>query len=530
MTDTHPGYVNADSDAAGATADGSTLSNGAPNDSDRNSLSVGPNGPLLLHDVSLIETLAHFDREKVPERLPHAKGSGAFGVFETTEDVSAYTKAAVFQPGGTAETLVRFSTVAGEQGSPDTWRDVRGFAVRLYTDEGNLDVVGNNTPIFFLRDPIKFPHFIRSQRRLADSGLRSPNMQWDFWTNNPETAHQVTYVMGDRGLPKTWRHMNGYSSHTYMWVNAEGERFFVKYHWHSEQGVENLTNEQATELAGTDADFHRRDLFEAIEREEFPSWVLSVQVMPYEEAKTYRYNPFDLTKVWPHADYPLVKVGRLTLNRNPQNWFAQIEQVAFSPSNQVPGTGVSPDKMLLARVFSYPDAQRHRIGTNFAHLPVNQPKTRVNTYQFDGHMAFLHSGSQPTYATNSYGRPWSDQVGPVENGWEADGELVRQAYDLRADDDDFGQPGTLVREVFDDATRERLVQTVAGMMGDCDPQVRERVYTYWRNIDQEVGDRIAAAATSMIEGQEVPGVGDAEASEISSPIREEGGDLVAGHR
>ncbi|WP_122261643.1 catalase [Ornithinimicrobium cerasi] len=528
--DTRPGYVNAEHSGAGSVPTGSTTSNGAPNDSDRNSLSVGPDGPLLLHDVALIENLAHFDREKVPERLPHAKGSGAFGVFEATEDVSAWTRAAVFTKGASTEVLTRFSTVAGEQGSPDTWRDVRGFAVRLYTDEGNLDIVGNNTPIFFVRDPMKFPNFIRSQRRLPDSGLRSPNMQWDFWTHNPESAHQVTYLMGDRGLPTTWRHMNGYGSHTYMWVNAAGERFFVKYHWHSNQGVENLTNEQATALAGTDADFHRRDLFESIERGEHPSWTLSVQVMPYDEAGSYRYNPFDLTKVWPHADYPLHKVGTMTLNRNPQNWFAQIEQVAFSPSNQVPGTGVSPDKMLLARVFSYPDAQRHRIGANFTHLPVNQPKVQVNAYQFDGPMAYLHSGSQPTYVTNSYGRPWSDREGPAENGWEADGALVRQAYTLRPDDDDFGQPGTLVREVYSEEVRERLVQTVAGMMPACEPDVRERVYTYWRNVDQQLGDRIAAAAQSLVgEAVDVPGAADASADEVS-PLREEAGDLVAGHR
>ena len=528
MTDTLHGYVNAEHSGPGVSPTGSTTSNGAPNDSDRNSLSVGTDGPLLLHDVALIESLASFDREKVPERLPHAKGSGAFGTFEVTQDVSRWTKAAVFQPGATTETITRFSTVAGEQGSPDTWRDVRGFAVRFYTDEGNLDIVGNNTPVFFVRDPMKFPNFIRSQRRLPDSGLRSANMQWDFWTNNPESAHQVTYLMGDRGLPKTWRHMNGYSSHTYMWVNGEGERFFVKYHWHSDQGVENLTNEEAEQLAGQDADFHRRDLFDAIERGDHPSWRLSVQVMPYEEARTYRYNPFDLTKVWPHADYPLHEVGRMTLDRNPANWFAQIEQVAFSPSNMVPGTGVSPDKMLLARVFSYPDAQRHRIGANFTHLPVNQPKTQVNAYQFDGPMAYLHSGSQPTYVTNSYGRPWADKQGPVENGWEADGQLVRAAYQLRADDDDFGQAGTLVREVFDDGARERLVQTVAGMMGDVEPQIRMRVYEYWSNVDQGIGDRIRLAAEAGAGSDHVPG---AEAPEdVPSGLREDAGDTYAGHR
>ena len=502
------GFVNADHHEEHPTTTGSTTTGGGAAVSDRNSLSVGPNGPLLLHDVNLIETLAHFDREKVPERLPHAKGSGAFGRFEVTEDVSRYTKAAVFAPGATTETLVRFSTVAGEQGSPDTWRDVRGFSVRLYSTEGNLDLVGNNTPVFFVRDPMKFPHFIRSQRRLPDSGLRSNNMQWDFWTSTPESAHQVTYLMGDRGLPKTWRHMNGYSSHTYMWVNAQRERFWVKYHWHSNQGVENITNEEAGKLAGEDADFHRRDLFGAISRGDFPSWALSVQVMPYEDAKTYRLNPFDLTKVWPHADYPLIAVGTMTLDRNPVNFHAQIEQAAFSPSNQVPGTGISPDKMLLARVFSYPDAQRHRIGANFNQLPVNQPKVQTNAYQFDGPMAYLHSANQPTYAPNSYDRPWSDETGPVENGWEADGELVRQAYDLRPDDDDFSQPGTLVREVFNDVQRQALVETVVGslMPDDVREPVLSHVFEYWRNIDAGIGQRVEEAYRAQ-KGDQVPGAG-----------------------
>ncbi|MGD8201850.1 catalase [Ornithinimicrobium sp. W1679] len=520
MSQTQHGFVNQLHSEEHPRTTGSTTTAGVPSGSDRNSLSVGADGPLLLHDVSLIETLAHFDREKVPERLPHAKGSGAFGRFVVTEDVSRWTSAAGFQKGAESEALVRFSTVAGEQGSPDTWRDVRGFAVRLYTSEGNHDVVGNNTPVFFVRDPMKFPHFIRSQRRLPDSGLRSNNMQWDFWTSTPESAHQVTYLMGDRGLPKTWRHMNGYSSHTYMWVNAQGERFFVKYHWHSHQGVENLTNEEAGQLAGEDADFHRRDLFDAIEAGDLPSWTLSMQIMPYEEAKTYRINPFDLTKVWPHADYPLVEVGTLTLDRNPVNFHAQIEQAAFSPSNQVPGTGVSPDKMLLARVFSYPDAQRHRIGANFQHLPVNQPKVQTNAYQFDGPMAFLHSGNQPTYAPNSYDRPWSDETGPVENGWEADGELVRQAYTLREDDDDFTQPGILVREVYSEEQRGRLVETVVGslMPDDVREPVLSRVFEYWRNVDEGIGRRVEEAYRAA-KGDQVPGAGPKDA-DTGSPDAE----------
>lgn len=480
--------------APGPQPTGSTTGFGTPNASDRNSLSIGSNGPLLLHDVRLVETLAHFNRERVPERNPHAKGAGAFGTFTTTEDVTRYTKAALFQPGATTDMLARFSTVAGEQGSPDTWRDVRGFSLKFYTSEGNYDLVGNNTPVFFVRDPMKFPHFIRSQKRLPGSGLRDNNMQWDFWTQNPESAHQVTYVMGDRGLPRTWRHMNGYGSHTYMWVNAQGERFWVKYHFHTNQGMEFLTNAEADELAGKDADYHRRDLYDAIERGEHPSWTLSVQVMPYEDAKTYRFNPFDLTKVWPHADYPLIKVGTMELNRNPQNFFAEIEQAAFAPSNTVPGIGVSPDKMLLGRVFSYADAQRARIGTNYHQLPVNKPIVETNDYLFDGNMTFEHTGTAPVYAPNSYGRPYADQTGPVEDGWESDGEMVRSAYTLHAEDDDFTQPGTLVREVFDDAQRQRLVETVSGsLLGGVEEPVLSNAFQYWKNVDQSIGERIEAA-------------------------------------
>lgn len=474
----------------------STTSAGAPAVSDRNSLTIGPDGPIVLHDVHFLEQMAHFNREKVPERQPHAKGAGAFGEFKTTEDVSKYTKAALFQKGASTEMLARFSTVAGEMGSPDTWRDVRGFSLKFYTTEGNYDLVGNNTPVFFVRDPMKFPHFIRSQKRLPDSGLRDGEMQWDFWTNNPESAHQVTYLMGERGLPRTWRHMNGYGSHTYMWVNAQGEKFWVKYHFHTNQGMEFFTNAEAAAMAGNDADFHRRDLFNAIKRGEFPVWTLSVQVMPYAEAKQYRFNPFDLTKTWSHKDYPLIKVGTMTLNRNPENFFAQIEQAAFSPGNTVPGIGLSPDRMLLGRAFAYNDAQRARIGTNFNQLPVNRPKVPVQTYQFDGHMAYEHSGNAPTYVPNSFGRPWADQTGAADDGWEADGEMVRSAYSLHAEDDDFGQPGNLVRNVFNDKQRALLVEQVVASLSGVRSPVRERVFEYWKNIDDNVGRQIEEQAGS----------------------------------
>ncbi len=499
---------------------GSTTGSGAPAVSDRNSLTLGANGPILLHDVHLIEQMAHFNRERVPERNVHAKGSGAFGVFETTEDVSRYTKAALFQPGARTEMLARFSTVAGEQGSPDTWRDPRGFALKFYTSEGNYDLVGNNTPVFFIRDAIKFPHFIRSQKRRGGSGLRDNHMQWDFWTLNPESAHQVTYLMGERGIPKTYRHMNGYGSHTYMWINAAGEKFWVKYHFHTDQGVANLTGAEAERIAGADADFHRRDLHDAIEAGEHPSWTLHVQVMPYAEAKGYRFNSFDLTKTWSHRDYPLIKVGTMTLDRNPQNFFAEIEQAAFAPSNVVPGIGFSPDKMLLGRVFAYADTQRYRIGPNYLQLPVNQPRVQGhNTYAFDGPMAYGHSGDAAVYAPNTAGRPSSDLTGPVEDSWEADGEMVRSAYELHAEDDDFGQAGTLVREVWDAAQREEFVQTVAGhLLGGVHGEVLERAFRYWQQVDPTCGAQIEGLVRARL-GAPNPGGQAADA-------RAEAGDRV----
>jgi catalase len=459
--------------------------------SDEHSLTIGPDGPILLHDHYAIEQMAQFNRERVPERQPHAKGGGAFGRFEVTSDVSAFTRAAVFQPGVTTDLVVRFSTVAGERGSPDTWRDPRGFAIKFYTTEGNYDLVGNNTPVFFIRDPIKFQHFIRSQKRRADSNLRDHDMQWDFWSLSPESAHQVTWLMGDRGIPRTWRHMNGYSSHTYMWVNAQAERFWVKYHFISDQGVECLTQGEADRLASADGDYHTRDLFEAIGRGEFPSWTLKMQIMPFEDATEYRFNPFDMTKVWPHADYPLVEVGRMTLDRNPTDYHSQIEQLAVEPSNLVPGIGPSPDKMLLGRMFAYPDAHRARIGANYNQLPVNAPVAPVHSYSKDGPMRY-QTVSDPVYAPNSKGGPRADSGGIGEPaGWYADGNMVRAAQTLHAEDDDWSQAGTLVREVFDDAEHERLVDNIVGHLLDgVSEPVLERVFEYWSNVDKDLGQRI----------------------------------------
>ncbi|TJZ45327.1 catalase [Streptomyces piniterrae] len=467
---------------------------GVPAESDEHSLTVGRDGPILLHDHYLIEKMAQFNRERVPERVVHAKGAGAYGTFEVTNDVSQFTKAVLFQPGKQTDMLARFSTVAGEQGSPDTWRDPRGFALKFYTEVGNYDLVGNNTPIFFVRDTIKFQDFIRSQKRRPDSGLRDNDMQWDFWTLSPESAHMVTWLMGDRGIPKTYRHMNGYGSHTYMWINESGQRFWVKYHFKTDQGVDFLTQEEADRLAGVDADVHRRDLYEAIEGGNPPSWTLYVQVMPFADAPDYRFNPFDLTKVWPHGDYPLIEVGRMTLNRNPDDYFIHIEQAAFEPSNLIPGVSVSPDKMLLGRIFSYPDTHRYRIGPNYAQLPPNRPHVPVHSYAKDGSMRFDPARTGRPYAPNSYGGPAADpaRFDPA-SGWETSGEMVRNAYSLHREDDDWGQPGTMVREVLDDAARDRLVGNVAGhLRNGVSRPVLERALQYWRNIDKTVGDGIAA--------------------------------------
>ncbi|MFF4156538.1 catalase [Streptomyces sp. NPDC001678] len=466
---------------------------GIPVESDEHSLTIGDTGPILLQDHYLIEKMAQFNRERVPERVVHAKGGGAYGTFEVTNDVSQFTKADLFQPGRRTEMLARFSTVAGEQGSPDTWRDPRGFALKFYTAHGNYDLVGNNTPIFFVRDPQKFQDFIRSQKRRPDNGLRDNDMQWDFWTLSPESAHMVTWLMGDRGIPKTWRNMNGYSSHTFMWVNGGGEKFWIKYHMKTDQGIDFLTQAEADELAGTDPDAHRRDLSAAIASGNAPSWTMYVQVMPFADAPDYRFNPFDLTKVWPHGDYPLIEVGRMTLDRNPEDFFVHIEQAAFEPSNLVPGIGPSPDKMLLGRLFSYPDTHRYRIGPNYTQLPPNRPHSAVNSYAKDGPMRYEPANTGRPYAPNSYGGPAADTVrfGEIA-GWAASGEMVREAYKPHREDDDWGQAGTMVRQVLDDAARERLASNVAGhLKAGVSRPVLDRALQYWRNIDKKLGDTIA---------------------------------------
>jgi catalase len=467
-----------------------TTDAGVPAPSDEHSLSVGPNGPLLLQDHYLIQKMAQFNRERVPERVVHAKGGGAYGYFETTEDVSQFTKAKVFQKGTRTDVLVRFSSVAGELGSADTVRDPRGFAIKFYTEEGNYDLVGNNTPIFFIRDPQKFSDFIHSQKRRADTHTRDHNMQWDFWTLSPESAHQVTFLFTDRGTPRTWRNMNGYGSHTFMWVSASGERFWVKYHFKTEQGIENLTDAEARAMAAEDPDFHLRDLYQSIAAGQEASWRLEMQIMPFTDAADYRFNPFDLTKVWPHADYPPITIGRLVLNRNPENYFAEIEQAAFEPANMVPGIGPSPDKMLQGRLFSYPDAHRYRIGTNYLQLPVNRPKSEVHSYNRDGAMRYQNPGD-PVYAPNTTGGAAADPSLYEHETYELTGEIVRSAYRPHAEDDDFGQPGTLYREVLSDTDRANLVSNIAGHVRQgVSSEMVERVLDYWRNVDPDLGARV----------------------------------------
>ncbi len=468
--------------------DVTTTDAGIPAPSDDYSQSAGPDGPLLLQDHYLIQKMAQFNRERVPERVVHAKGGGAFGVFQSGEDVSQYTKAGVFTRGKNTPVLVRFSTVAGELGSADTVRDPRGFAVRFYTDQGNYDIVGNNTPIFFIRDPSKFSDFIHSQKRRQDTHMRDNNMQWDFWTLETASAHQVTFLMTDRGIPASWRHMNGYGGHTFLWYGADGQKFWVKYHFKTDQGAANLTAAEAAGIAAEDADFHLRDLHAAIKRGDFPSWTVQVQVMPFEAAADYRFNPFDLTKIWPHGDYPPITIGHLILDRNPANYFTDIEEAAFEPANMVPGVGASPDKMLQGRLFSYPDAHRYRIGPNYLQLPVNKPHAPVRSYNKDGAMRYENYGD-PVYAPNTAGGPAADPELWKGDSYEVAGEIIRSAYRPHAEDDDFGQARTLWEKVLADTDRKHLVSNIARHAGapEVSTEMRERVVGYWTSVHPDLG-------------------------------------------
>ncbi|MEV0163014.1 catalase [Nonomuraea fuscirosea] len=468
----------------------STDDAGIPAPSDEHSLSVGPNGPLLMQDHYLIQKMAHFNRERVPERVVHAKGGGAHGILQITEDVSQFTKAKLFQKGVQTPLFLRFSTVAGELGSPDTARDPRGFAIKFYTEDGNYDLVGNNTPIFFIRDPSKFSDFIHSQKRRADNHLRDNNMQWDFWTLSPESAHQVSFLMTDRGIPASWRHMHGFGSHTFLWYNAAGERFWIKYHFKTEQGIRNYTADEAAALLA-DPDHHIRDLHTAIANGDHPSWTVNVQIMPFEAAADYRFNPFDLTKVWPHSDYPEITIGRLTLTKNPVNYFAEVEQAGFEPSNLVPGIGASPDKMLQGRLFSYPDAHRYRIGPNYLQLPINQPRSPVNSYNFDGPMTFTNP-QDPVYAPNSAGGPTADPSLFEGERYHVTGEIVRSAYRRHAEDDDYAQPRAFWENVLSEGDRTSMVGNIVGHASapEVTSAMKLRVADYWTNIHKDLGDRV----------------------------------------
>lgn len=479
-----------------------TTAAGVPIADNQNSLTAGPRGPVLMADYQLMEKMAHFNRERVPERVVHAKGAGAYGTFTVTKDITRYTCAKLFEKiGKQTEVFVRFSTVAGELGSADTVRDPRGFAVKFYTEEGNWDMTGNNTPVFFIRDPLKFSDFIHSQKRDPATGRRSATMQWDFWSLSPESLHQVTWLFGDRGIPASYRHMNGYSSHTFSLWNAKGERFWVKWHFKTQQGIRCFTEEEATRLAGENPDFHRQDLWDAIERGDCPKWTVYVQVMPEKEAETYYLNPFDLTKVWPHKDYPLQEVGVLELNRNPQNYFAEVEQAAFEPANLPPGMGASPDKMLQARLLSYPDAHRYRIGVNYAALPVNKPRCPVHTYHRDGHMRFDgNDGGAPNYQPNSFGGPVDDaryKEPPLKISGDAD------RYDHRAGNDDYTQAGNLYR-LMSREERERLIGNIVAAMTGVPREIQLRQIVHFFRADPEYGAGVASGLG--IRMAEVPGI------------------------
>ena len=470
-----------------------TTTAGSPVADNQNSLSAGPRGPLLMQDWQLLEKLAHQNRERIPERVVHAKGWGAFGTFTVTQDITRYTRAKVFGAvGKKTELLARFSTVAGEAGAADAERDVRGFSVKFYTEEGNWDLVGNNTPVFFVRDPLKFPDFIHTQKRHPASNLRSNTAAWDFWSLSPESLHQVTILMSDRGIPASPRFMDGFGSHTYSFWNDAGERYWIKFHFKTRQGHRTLTNAEAAAVVGRTRESFQEDLFGSIAKGEFPQWRVCVQVMPELDAEKTPYNPFDLTKVWPHADYPLIEVGVMELDRNPTNYFAEIEQAAFSPSNVVPGIGFSPDKMLQARLFSYADAHRYRLGTHYEALPVNAPKCPVHHYHKDGAMNFFGAktgAADAYYEPNSFGGAAQDP-GVAEPPLRLSGSAAR--HDHRAGTDDYTQAGNLFR-LFDAGQRRRLGQNIAAAMAGVPAFIVERQLAHFDRADPAYGATVRAA-------------------------------------
>jgi catalase len=467
-----------------------TTTAGNPIADNQNSQTAGARGPLLMQDYQLIEKLAHQNRERIPERTVHANGSGAYGVLEITEDISRYTKAKVLQKGEKTRMLLRFSTVAGERGAADAERDVRGFAMKYYTKEGNWDLVGNNTPVFFIRDPYKFPDFIHTQKRHPQTNVRSNTAAWDFWSLSPESIHQVTILMSDRGLPKSYRHINGYGSHTYSLINDKNERFWVKFHFKTRQGIQTLTNREAEAIVAKDRESNQRDLYESIKNGNFPQWDFQIQIMSEEDAKNAPFNPFDLTKVWPHKDYPVIPVGVLTLNENPKNYFNEIEQASFSPSNVVPGIGFSPDKMLQARILSYPDAHRYRVGTHYEMLPVNRPIVEVNTYNADGAMNFSDGNSSDAYyEPNSFGGPKEDSSF-LEPPLAIDGDANR--YDHREGNDDFSQTRALF-ELMNESQKEQLFNNIAEAMKGVPDEIVNRQIELFNKVSPDYAKGVKKA-------------------------------------
>ncbi|MDD3866275.1 MAG: catalase [Eubacteriales bacterium] len=477
---------------------------GAPVADNNNVMTAGPRGPMLLQDVWYLEKLAHFDREVIPERRMHAKGSGAYGTFTVTHDITNYTKAKIFSEiGKQTEMFVRFSTVAGERGAADAERDIRGFAMKFYTEDGNWDLVGNNTPVFFLRDPLKFPDLNHVVKRDPRTNMHSAANNWDFWSSLPEALHQVTITMSDRGIPRSYRHMNGYGSHTYSLINAENQRVWVKFHLKTQQGIENLTDAEAEAIIGKDRESHQRDLFENIAKGNFPRWKMQVQIMTEEQAEAMPYNPFDLTKVWYKGDFPLIDVGYFELNRNPENYFAEVEQAAFNPANIVPGIGFSPDKMLQGRLFSYGDAQRYRLGVNHHQIPVNAPKNKVNSYHRDGQMRVDgNAGGTLGYEPNSYGE-WQEQPEHREPPLEISGAATN--WNFRDDDDDyFTQPGKLFN-MMSDEQKKVLFENTARNMGDAPDMIRLRHIRNCYQADPAYGRGVAAACGLSLDESELQG-------------------------
>jgi len=468
-----------------------TTNFGRPVDDDQNSITVGIPGPTILEDIHLAEKLAHFNRERIPERVVHAKGAGAGGYFEVTHDVTKYTCARFLSEiGKRTEVFARFSTVGGEKGSADTARDPRGFAIKFYTEEGNYDLVGNNTPVFFIRDVIKFPDFIHTQKRNPVTNAKDPDMFWDFLSLTPESIHQVTILFSDRGTPKSFRHMHGFGGHTFKWWNVKGEYFWVKIHFKTAQGVQNYTQQEASRLAGENPDIATDDLFQAIKRGEYPAWDVQIQVMKTEQAKNYKFNPFDVTKVLPHGDFPVIPLGRMVLNRNPQNYFAEVEQSAFCPGNFVPGIGPSPDKMLQGRIIFYHDAHRYRLGPNYHLIPVNSPKgVKTSNYQRDGAMRVdENGGGAPNYYPNSFSGP-EPQPDKAEPALDFSGKGARQPY--IHPNDDFVQAGDLYRKVMTDEDRNHLIGNIVDHLGKAQKRIQLRQTALFYKADSEYGSRVA---------------------------------------